>query len=149
MCRKEPATNGANMTTIVFKVDPWHIVDSDIEVSGCLDIEVNGAHIGQYELDHGDVEVEIKDAQAGFDIEEVVEAIFDHGAANEAVRLLVARGAKIEASADDREMLLVLGKLRLDALQAASDGFFAIREVAKKNERLINDVFFPGQATLE
>ena len=142
MCRKEPATNGANMTTIVFKAEQFDIGEADIEVSGCLDIEVNGAHIGQYEIDHGDVDVEIKEVEVGFDIEEVVEAIFQHGAANEAVRLLVARGAKIEASADDREMLL-------DALQAASDAFFAIREVAKKNERLINDVFFPGQATLE
>ena len=130
------------MTTIVFKAEQFDIGEADIEVSGCLDIEVNGAHIGQYEIDHGDVDVEIKEVEVGFDIEEVVEAIFQHGAANEAVRLLVARGAKIEASADDREMLL-------DALQAASDAFFAIREVAKKNERLINDVFFPGQATLE
>jgi len=131
------------MTTIVFKAGRHDIGEIDTEVSGCLDIEVNGAHIGQYELDdHGDVDVEIKEVEVVFDIEEVVEAIFEHGAANEAVRLLVARGAKIEASADDREMLL-------NALQAASDGFFAIREVAKKNERLINDVFFPGQATLE
>ena len=130
------------MTTIVFKAEQFDIGEADIEVSGCLDIEVSGAHIGQYEIDHGDVDVEIKEVEVGFDIEEVVEAIFQHGAANEAVRLLVARGAKIEASADDREMLL-------NALQAASDGFFAIREVAKKNERLINDVFFPGQATLE
>ena len=107
---------GDEPTTISYEVSAGpQIPDFDIEVSGSIDIDVNGSHIGYYEIETADVEIAIESISCEIDLARFLAVVVEQGKGSDAIEILAGHG--IKATSED-EQALVESLKRTNALLA-------------------------------